>query len=78
MIALDEHLQPPASWCCAAAGSGAGWQAELAREFLPDTTVLRLRTACQACPALDKPAGQSRSTHGCAGALIACCPSAIL
>jgi uncharacterized protein YyaL (SSP411 family) len=58
MIALDEHLQPPGVLVLRGRPEAvAGWQAELAREFLPDTTVLAIADGMPGLPpALDKPA----------------------
>jgi len=57
-IALDEHLQPPGVLVLRGRPEAlAGWQAELAREFLPDTTVLAIADGIPGLPsALDKPA----------------------
>ena len=57
-IALDEHLQPPGVLVLRGKPEPlAGWQAELAREFLPDTTVLAIADSMSGLPpALDKPA----------------------
>ena len=57
-IALDEHLQPPGVLVLRGRPEAlAGWQAELAREFLPDTTVLAIADSMSGLPpALDKPA----------------------
>jgi len=57
-IALDEHLQPPGVLVLRGKPETlAGWQAELAREFLPDTTVLAIADSMSGLPpALDKPA----------------------
>ena len=57
-IALDEHLQPPGVLVLRGRPKAlAGWQAELAREFLPDTTVLAIADGIPGLPsALDKPA----------------------
>jgi uncharacterized protein YyaL (SSP411 family) len=57
-IALDEHLQPPGVLVLRGKPEAlAGWQAELAREFLPDTTVLAIADGAPGLPpALDKPA----------------------
>jgi len=57
-IALDEHLQPPGILVLRGKPQAlAGWQAELAREFLPDTTVLAIADGAPGLPpALDKPA----------------------
>ena len=57
-IALDEHLQPPGVLVLRGRPEAlAGWQAELAREFLPDTTVLAIADGMSGLPpALDKPA----------------------
>ena len=57
-IALDEHLQPPGVLVLRGRPEPlAGWQAELAREFLPDTTVLAIADSMSGLPpALDKPA----------------------
>jgi len=57
-IALDEHLQPPGILVLRGKPEAlAGWQAELAREFLPDTTVLAIADSMSGLPpALDKPA----------------------
>ena len=57
-IALDEHLQPPGVLVLRGRPEAlAGWQAELAREFLPDTTVLAIADGISGLPsALDKPA----------------------
>jgi len=57
-IALDEHLQPPGVLVLRGKPEAlAGWQAELAREFLPDTTVLAIADSMSGLPpALDKPA----------------------
>ncbi len=56
-IALDEHLQPPGVLVLRGRPEAvAGWQAELAREFLPDTTVLAIADGMPGLPpALDKP-----------------------
>jgi len=56
-IALDEHLQPPGVLVLRGKPQAlAGWQAELAREFLPDTTVLAIADGAPGLPpALDKP-----------------------
>jgi len=69
MIALDEHLQPPGVLVLRGRPEAvAGWQAELAREFLPDTTVLAIADSMPGLPPpwTSRP-GQSRSTAGCAG-----------
>ena len=57
-IALDEHLQPPGVLVLRGRPEAlASWQAELAREFLPDTTVLAIADGMSGLPpALDKPA----------------------
>jgi len=57
-IALDEHLQPPGVLVLRGRPEAlAGWQAELAREFLPDTAVLAIADSMSGLPsALDKPA----------------------
>ena len=57
-IALDEHLQPPGVLVLRGRPEAlADWQAELAREFLPDTTVLAIADSMSGLPpALDKPA----------------------
>jgi uncharacterized protein YyaL (SSP411 family) len=57
-IALDEHLQPPGVLVLRGKPEAlAGWQAELAREFLPDTTVLAIADSMSGLPpVLDKPA----------------------
>src|SRR5207247_10184051 len=57
-IALDEHLQPPGVLVLRGRPEAlASWQAELAREFLPDTTVLAIADGIPGLPsALDKPA----------------------
>ena len=57
-IALDEHLQPPGVLVLRGRPEAlAGWQAELARELLPDTTVLAIADSMSGLPpALDKPA----------------------
>ena len=57
-IALDEHLQPPGVLVLRGKPEAlAGWQAELAREFLPDTAVLAIADSMSGLPpALDKPA----------------------
>ena len=57
-IALDEHLQPPGVLVLRGRPEAlASWQAELAREFLPDTTVLAIADSMSGLPpALDKPA----------------------
>ena len=57
-IALDEHLQPSGVLVLRGKPEAlAGWQAELAREFLPDTTVLAIADSMSGLPpALDKPA----------------------
>ncbi len=57
-IALDEHLQPPGVLVLRGRPEAlARWQAELAREFLPDTTVLAIADSMSGLPpALDKPA----------------------
>ena len=57
-IALDEHLQPPGVLVLRGRLEAvAGWRAELAREFLPDTTVLAIADSLSGLPpALDKPA----------------------
>jgi len=57
-IALDEHLQPPGVLVLRGRPEAlAGWQAELAREFLPDTAVLAIADGMSGLPpALDKPA----------------------
>src|SRR2546430_15271839 len=57
-IALDEHLQPPGLLVLRGKPEAlAGWQAELAREFLPDTTVLAIADGAPGLPPpLDKPA----------------------
>ena len=57
-IALDEHLQPPGVLVLRGRPEAlASWQAELAREFLPDTTVLAIADGISGLPsALDKPA----------------------
>jgi uncharacterized protein YyaL (SSP411 family) len=57
-IALDEALQPPRTLILRGRGEALrAWQAELAREFLPDLTVLALPDGIPALGAvLDKPA----------------------
>ena len=57
-IALDEHLQPPGVLVLRGRPEAlARWRAELAREFLPDTTVLAIADSMSGLPpALDKPA----------------------
>ncbi len=57
-IALDEHLQPPGVLVLRGRPEAlARWRAELAREFLPDTTVLAIADSLSGLPpALDKPA----------------------
>ena len=57
-IALDEHLQPPGVLVLRGRLEAvADWRAELAREFLPDTTVLAIADSMSGLPpALDKPA----------------------
>ena len=57
-IALDEHLQPPGVLVLRGRPEAlARWRAELAREFLPDTTVLAIADGMSGLPpALDKPA----------------------
>jgi hypothetical protein len=56
-IALDEQLCPPSILVLRGkADAVAGWQADLAREFLPDTAVLGIPDAVHPLPApLDKP-----------------------
>ena len=56
-IALDEHLAQPKTLILRGASEGiAGWQRELAREFLPDTEVLAIPDDAKNLPALlDKP-----------------------
>jgi uncharacterized protein YyaL (SSP411 family) len=57
-VALDEVLQPPRTLILRGRDEALpAWQAELAREFLPDATVLALPDGAQGLPApLDKPA----------------------
>ena len=57
-IALDEHLQPPGVLVLRGRPEAlARWRAELAREFLLDTTVLAIADSMSGLPpALDKPA----------------------
>src|SRR5712691_9215628 len=57
-IALDERLQPPSILVLRGKPEAlTGWQAELAREFLPDTTVLAIADGVPGLPpTLDKPA----------------------
>jgi len=57
-IALDEVLRPPRTLILRGRNEALqAWQAELAREFLPDVTVLALPEDAQGLPApLDKPA----------------------
>jgi uncharacterized protein YyaL (SSP411 family) len=56
-IALEEQLSPPTLLVLRGQGEAlAEWQAELAREFLPDTTVLGIPDGMNGLPAsLDKP-----------------------
>jgi uncharacterized protein YyaL (SSP411 family) len=56
-IALEEQLQPPRILVLRGRSEAlAAWQAELAREFLPDTAVLAIAEAATGLPpALDKP-----------------------
>jgi uncharacterized protein len=56
-IALEEQLSPPPLIVLRGeSGALRGWQAELAREFLPDTTVLAIADGTKNLPAaLDKP-----------------------
>ena len=56
-IALEEQLAPPRLLVLRGAGEAlAGWQAEVAREFLPDCTVLGIPEGLKDLPApLDKP-----------------------
>ncbi|HEX6268157.1 MAG TPA: thioredoxin domain-containing protein [Burkholderiales bacterium] len=57
-IALDEQLCPPSILVLRGKAEAlAGWQADLGREFLPDTAVLGIPDAVHPLPApLDKPA----------------------
>jgi uncharacterized protein YyaL (SSP411 family) len=56
-IALDELLQPPRTLILRGKDDAlAAWQAQLAREFLTDVTVLAIPDATQGLPVLlDKP-----------------------
>jgi uncharacterized protein len=56
-IALEEQLSPPPVIVLRGeSGALRGWQTELAREFLPDTTVLAITDGTKNLPAaLDKP-----------------------
>ncbi len=56
-IALEEQLQPPRVLVLRGRSDALpAWQAELAREFLPDTVVLAIAEAATGLPpALDKP-----------------------
>ena len=57
-IALDEHLEPPRTLILRGRSEAlAAWQAELAREFVPQTTVLPIPDGMPGLPGLlDKPA----------------------
>ena len=57
-IALDEQLAPPRTLILRGGGEAlAAWQADLAREFLPDTMVVAIPEGMAGLPALlDKPA----------------------
>jgi len=56
-IALEEQLSPPSLLVLRGQGEAlAGWQAQLAREFLPDSTLLAIPEGMEDLPApLDKP-----------------------
>jgi uncharacterized protein len=57
-IALDEHLRPPRTLILRGRGEPLqAWQAELAREFLPEVSVVAIPDGVTGLPALlDKPA----------------------